>query len=548
MYKAIYRKYRPKTFEDLIGQEHITKILQNQIQTNTISHAYLFSGTRGTGKTSCAKIFARAINCLDPDNKPCNKCENCLESLDESSIDIIEIDAASNNGVDNIRDLKDRAFYQPTSLKYKVYIIDEVHMLSKGAFNALLKILEEPPDHLVFILATTEPDRIPLTILSRCQKFQFKRIDTNEMFLALKSIAEKEGVSIDDDSYNLVINAADGSMRDAQSILEQLVSSGRDKITYDYAISLLGIVDKSNIIKIVDAIIDNDAASLIEEIDQALLQGKDTEQLAKDILDHFRNLMLAKVSPESADRLIRSNIEAYLDQSKKLSLEKILQAMEKLIDQLNEIKYSQQQRALLEITLLEVFQLVNSKSEVFTREERPQVSKEANTEVKFADVKKVLERDSENLERENLILNQREEKTEQLKEEKVSDAEEVSEQELPETVDKKLSKERLIADWKDILIEIKKAKPMVHAFIVEAVISDCVDNTICFGFHKEYGFHMDNLLKEKNRELVEKVLSLFYNTSVKINAKFIEDEKEASINKDIDTLTKLVGEENIKIF
>ena len=547
MYKAIYRKYRPKTFEDLIGQEHITKILQNQIQTNTISHAYLFSGTRGTGKTSCAKIFARAINCLDPDNKPCNKCENCLESLDESSIDIIEIDAASNNGVDNIRDLKDRAFYQPTSLKYKVYIIDEVHMLSKGAFNALLKILEEPPNHLVFILATTEPDRIPLTILSRCQKFQFKRIDTNEMFMALKSIAEKEGVTIDEDSYNLVINAADGSMRDAQSILEQLVSSGKDQITYDYAINLLGIVDKSNIKKIVDSIIENDAASLIDQIDQALLQGKDTEQLAKDILDHFRNLMLAKVAPESANRLIGSNVEAYIDQSKKLSLEKILKSMEKLIDQLNEIKYSQQQRALLEITLLEVFQLVNYKAEIFTKEERPKIPRKEKTQVKTADVKEVLEKENEKVERKNISSSQTEEKSADFKEESLG-FEESSEKPPSNSTDTKLTKERIISDWKNILIEIKKEKPMVYAFIVEAKISDCVNNTVTFGFHKQFGFHMGKLLEDNNRELVEKVLSLFYNTNVKINAKFIEDEKEASINKDIDTLTKLVGEENIKIF
>lgn len=547
MYKAIYRKYRPKTFEDLIGQDHITKILQNQIQTNTISHAYLFSGTRGTGKTSCAKIFARAINCLDPDNKPCNKCENCLESLDESSIDIIEIDAASNNGVDNIRDLKDRAFYQPTSLKYKVYIIDEVHMLSKGAFNALLKILEEPPNHLVFILATTEPDRIPLTILSRCQKFQFKRIDTNEMFRALKTIAEKEGVTIDDDSYNLVINAADGSMRDAQSILEQLLSSGKDQITYDYAINLLGIVDKSNIIKIVDSIIENDAASLIDQIDQALLQGKDTEQLAKDILDHFRNLMLAKVAPESADRLIGSNVEAYIDQSKKLSLEKILKSMEKLIDQLNEIKYSQQQRALLEITLLEVFQLVNSKAEIFTNEDRPKIPRKEKTQVKKADVKEVLEKENEKVETKNIRSSQTEEKSADFKEEPL-DFEESSEKPPSNSTDTKLTKERIISDWKKILSEINKEKPMVYAFIVEAKISDCVNNTVTFGFHKQFGFHMGKLLEDNNRELVEKVLSLFYNTNVKINAKFIEDEKEASINKDIDTLTKLVGEENIKIF
>ena len=176
MYKALYRKYRPKTFDDVIGQEHITRVLKNQLKTNTISHAYLFSGTRGTGKTSCAKILARAVNCESDGEKPCNVCASCLESLDDSSIDIIEMDGASNSGVDHIRNLKDRAFYQPTSLKYKVYIIDEVHMLTREAFNALLKILEEPPAHLIFILATTEQERIPLTILSRCQKFQFRRI------------------------------------------------------------------------------------------------------------------------------------------------------------------------------------------------------------------------------------------------------------------------------------------------------------------------------------------------------------------------------------
>lgn len=545
MYKAIYRKYRPQTFEDLVGQEHITTILENQIWTNLIGHAYLFSGTRGTGKTSCAKIFARAINCIDENKKPCNKCENCQESLDESSIDIIEIDAASNNGVDNIRDLKDRAFYQPTSLKYKVYIIDEVHMLSKGAFNALLKILEEPPAHLIFILATTEPERIPLTILSRCQKFQFKRITNKDMLLSLKKIAEAEGIKIDEETYKLILNSADGSMRDAQSILEQLVSSGRDEISYEFASNVLGIVDKSSIIKILDSILENDASKLLELIDISLLAGKDTEQLGKDILSHVRSIMIAKVSPNSFERFISDDKAIYIKQADRLSLDKILKAMEKLINQLNEIKFSQQKRALLEIALLEIFEIVNNDGLIKDKNtsasnviEGPNISTietyNENNNISLKNSKIENKKDDEKAEL----------KKENLENSLVSD----KEKETTNQETSKLSKENILKDWNDILFEIKNSnKKMLHAYIVEATVLDYINGTITLGFHKDYGFHMNNLLKDNNREFVEKVIGLFYNTNVKINAKFIEENLD-SIDKDIETLTSLVGKEKIKIF
>ena len=242
MYKALYRKYRSKTFDELYGQEAVVASLKNQVKNNEISHAYIFQGTRGTGKTSAAKILSRAVNCLHPvDGNPCNECENCKRILNESVLDVVEMDAASNNGVDDIRDLKDKVIYPPQALKYKVYIIDEVHMLSKGAFNALLKILEEPPRHLIFILATTEIEKIPATILSRSQKFNFKRISVEDIESNLKRITELEGKSCDEEVFTLIAKTADGAMRDALSVLDQLLTKNEDHIKLEDAMEVLGI-------------------------------------------------------------------------------------------------------------------------------------------------------------------------------------------------------------------------------------------------------------------------------------------------------------------
>jgi len=232
-YQALYRKWSPLTFDDVIGQSHITQTLVNEIVHNRIAHAYLFCGTRGTGKTSTAKIFSRAINCLNNHNgNPCNECEICKGILDGSNMDVVEIDAASNNGVDNIREIRDEVAYAPSKSKYKVYIIDEVHMLSSGAFNALLKTLEEPPSHVIFILATTESHKIPATILSRCQRFDFKRISTDDVVNRLKQIIQKDHINIDDKGLRLIARVSDGSMRDALSILDQCIAFGEQTITY----------------------------------------------------------------------------------------------------------------------------------------------------------------------------------------------------------------------------------------------------------------------------------------------------------------------------
>ncbi len=539
MYKALYRKYRPKTFEDVIGQEHITRVLQNQLKSDSISHAYLFSGTRGTGKTSCAKIMARAVNCESNEEKPCNKCPSCLESLEDSAIDIIEIDGASHSGVDNIREIKDRAFYQPTSLKYKVYIIDEVHMLSRGAFNALLKILEEPPSHLIFILATTEPERIPLTILSRCQKFQFRRIDSKRIEISLRKISEGEGISFDDRVYNLIINNSDGSLRDAQSIMEQLVSSGKDHIDYNFAANVLGVVSTDILFKLIDTIKDQNAGELLEILDDTISSGKDIEQLGKDILNHFRNLMIAKVSRDSLTRLVHANEEEYIRQSNDYSLQNILKFMDKIIEQLNEIKYSQQKRTLLEIVMLEILNLQGG-IEIHNSIEESEISRQ---------VKDVSKRDTNIMNKE--ISPKGIDGTDIKKEIAPSEKPILTDkpkEKFQSQGDSELKIETIRNDWNDILVEVRNSsRKLIHAYIIEASILNFNDNKLTLGFSREYEFHRNNLMKSGNLEFLENVISMFYNMDIEIEAEFIQDNYSNSIDKDIETLTKLVGEENIKI-
>ena len=266
-HQAIYRKWRPTVFEDIIGQSHITNTLKNQITSGRISHAYLFCGTRGTGKTTCAKVLSRAVNCLNSkDGSPCNECAVCKGILDGSILDVTEIDAASNNGVDNIREIRNDVKYVASTAKYTVYIIDEVHMLSGGAFNALLKTLEEPPEHVIFILATTEPHKVPQTILSRCQRFDFRRIRPDDITIRMKQIAHSDGFEISDDAFNLLSRLADGSMRDGLSLMERVISACGNTITADDIIKTLGICDLDTSHSLLEAIIGNDVEDILSII------------------------------------------------------------------------------------------------------------------------------------------------------------------------------------------------------------------------------------------------------------------------------------------
>ena len=346
MSEALYRRFRPKTFNEIIGQDHITTILKNQILLSRLSHAYLFTGTRGTGKTSLAKVFARAINCLNPhDAEPCNECENCLEAISGKAVDIIELDAASNNSVDNIRELRDKAIYLPTKLKYKVYIIDEVHMLSKGAFNALLKILEEPPKHLIFILATTEPERIPKTIISRVQRFDFKRIDEDLIAKNLSRVLDIIGKKYEDDAVQIVARAGAGSMRDALSMLESTISYS-DTLTKESVLKALGLLDESYSTSIVEAIFTRNLEKYYLSLDKLFLDGKDEAMIIDGIIKALREILYDKVN-----KTHKYNF------SFDIKLMDIINAIDIYMDYLERMKFVKEKRIFVEMAGLKVMSL-----------------------------------------------------------------------------------------------------------------------------------------------------------------------------------------------
>lgn len=293
-YTALYRKFRPDNFADVKGQDHIVTTLTNQINANRIGHAYLFCGTRGTGKTTVAKILAKAVNCEHPVNgSPCNECEMCKAIQAGTSMNVIEIDAASNNGVDNIREIREEVAYRPTEGRYKVYIIDEVHMLSIGAFNALLKTLEEPPEYVIFILATTEAHKIPITILSRCQRYDFKRISIDTIAGRLRELINKEGWDVEDKAVRYLARMADGSMRDSLSLLDQCAAFYiGEKLTYDHVLEVLGAVDTEVFSKLLRRLLDMDVHAVIETVEELTMQGRELSQLAADFTWYLRNLLL----------------------------------------------------------------------------------------------------------------------------------------------------------------------------------------------------------------------------------------------------------------
>lgn len=352
-YKSLYRKYRPMRFEDVCGQQFIVKTLSNAIKNNKIGHAYLFCGTRGTGKTTIAKIFAKLVNCLNPlDNVPCGECEICLNENTDEIPDIIEIDAASNNGVDEIRELKNKIKLMPVMCKYKVYIIDEVHMLSTGAFNALLKTLEEPPEHVIFILATTEPQKLPITIISRCQRFDFKKINVLDISKRLKYISQKEGIDIDDEAIEEIAKLSEGAMRDAIGLLDQVSSFADSKITVEDIYTIRGSVSNRVLIELIEKYIENDASSILSIVDDIYLSGKDFYRLSEDILVFYRNMLISKVAPSYFEDKALQLKDDIMRLSSKIEVKRIERMIKKLEELLRNIKSSDYPRILFETTIL----------------------------------------------------------------------------------------------------------------------------------------------------------------------------------------------------
>ncbi len=376
MYLALYRKYRPKTFDEVIGQDYIIRTLQNQIKMDKISHAYLFCGSRGTGKTSTAKIFAKAINCLNSRNgSPCGECETC-KALDGTNIDVLEIDAASNNGVDEIRDLREKVKYPPVVGKYKVYIIDEVHMLSPSAFNALLKTLEEPPKHVVFILATTEVHKLPATILSRCLRFDFKLVSVEELSALLRKVLQVENIKFDEQSINAIARAGEGSVRDTLSISDRCVSFAGEELTYQKTLSVLGISEREILINIADKIFNKDVGEALVELDKVLAEGKSPLIFSNNLITYFRDLILIyTLKDKSRDIVIvkddvfeKMKNQVYCDDNNRYAI--MLKTVEILSEIEQDLRYSVQPRIVLETALIKIIHEATIESRLEVIEEK----------------------------------------------------------------------------------------------------------------------------------------------------------------------------------
>ena len=357
MYLALYRKYRPQTFSEVIGQKHIVQTLINQINTDKIGHAYLFCGSRGTGKTSIAKIFARAMNCTSQVNgEACGKCDAC-KALATNNIDILEIDAASNNGVDEIRDLREKVKYPPINGNYKVYIVDEVHMLSPNAFNALLKTLEEPPKHVVFILATTEVHKLPATILSRCMRFDFKLLAVEELVGLLSKILKSENITAEDKALNLIARAGEGSVRDTLSIADMCISYAGDNLTYNSVIDVLGTTEKEKLTVLTDAIINRNLGDALLELDSILSSGKSPLVLSKDMISYFRDLLIINTLKEKATEMVvvQENIYKKMqEQADEKNYSVIIEAIEELSKVEADLRYSANPRIVLETVIIRI--------------------------------------------------------------------------------------------------------------------------------------------------------------------------------------------------
>ncbi|MGO1652417.1 DNA polymerase III subunit gamma/tau [Senegalia sp. (in: firmicutes)] len=533
-FKALYRRFRPKTFDDVVGQEHITRVLKNQILNDNIAHAYLFSGTRGTGKTSTAKIFARAVNCIDNNTgNPCNACEVCRSILDDNIMDVVEMDAASNNSVDDIRDLKEKVKYPPSKGRYKVYIIDEVHMLSKGAFNALLKTLEEPPSHLIFILATTEPQKLPATILSRCQRYDFKRITVKEIVTTMKNICDELNIEVEERGLQLIARNSDGAMRDALSILDQCISFADEKVSYEYILELLGTVNSDIIFDMADSIIEKDLEKSLKTVDELIIIGKDIHQFIKDMINHFRNLMVSKASDKLNDIIdgTEETIERFKIQSQNIELSRIIAIIKLLSEAEVNSKWSSEPRIILETTIMKMLspELDTSVDSLLARI--------SNLESAVKRGKIVVEEKLEDTNTKSNIaktVSKQVTKKETIKKEEDKKEEIIINKEINENIDIN----DVMKIWPDMMKKIKTEKISIQALLSEGIPHDIEGNTLYVLFKDGFGFHKDAVNKDDNKKYIENTLNNILSSNM--NIKFMMEDEVGKKEDVVDSLTKEV--------
>lgn len=511
-YTALYREYRPKTFEDVVGQVHITTTLKNAIKTERIAHAYLLCGTRGTGKTSTAKIISKAVNCLNPkEGEPCNECDMCNKINSGTAIDVIELDAASHNGVDNIRDIIEDVQYPPQEAKYKVYIIDEVHMLSVGAVNAFLKTLEEPPNRVIFILATTDPQKLPITILSRCQRFDFKRIKNEDIFLILKNIIDRMGVYAEDKSLKLVSRISDGAARDALSILDQAISMSDGNVEYENIVQMLGLMTNEGLIKLTDAVIDKDVEKSIREINEIVQLGKDIHLFIKDMTTHMRNLMMIKISdnPDEVLDMSIENIELLKSQAHKIRVEEIMRYIKILQEAEDNSKYSKQGRIYLELAVIKMCKIeYDTSMEIMLSRLNKIEESIKNGTIKVSE-NKVSE--INNIKKVNAPILKP--KTEGVVKEDIASIE-ITDDTYGES---NITLEMVKKSFKDIQQLLKGRKNMVlAAALMVSEVNYVKGNVINIIFSKEYSFHKNRLEKDDSKKVIDDIFSEVLKEKVRV--------------------------------
>lgn len=540
-YTALYREWRPKTFTDVVGQEHITVTLKNQIKNHRIAHAYLLCGTRGTGKTSTAKIFSKAVNCLNlQDGEPCNECEMCQKINSGLSIDVIEMDAASKRRLEDIKDVIENVKYPPQEGKYKVYIMDEVHMLTQEAVNAFLKTLEEPPSNVIFILATTDPQKLPVTILSRCQKFDFRRIKSSSVFDRLRNIVKDQGVFADDKSLSLISRMSDGAMRDALSILDQAISMGEGKVEYNGVVTMLGLVSNENLLKLTESIIEKSVEASMRTIDDIVFSGKDIYTFIRDMITHMRNLLMVKVSqnPEEILDMSEENLNFIKEQAQKIRIEEIMRNIRILQDAEEQSKWTKQSRIYLELAVIKMCKIEydTSKEVMLSRLNRLEEA------LKDGEIKVSCERIiPKSVNRE---VSQKSEGT--IKKEVRAD--ETIQPIKGENIYSKVSLDIVKKSWKDILEAFKARRQMVlFAALTTGEVVKCENGIITIRYEKDYGFHKQRLEREENKKIVEDIFSELLKERLKIQYT-IDGEGTKTFNNSPEQLLKdAFGEDLVEI-